>query len=75
MKNDKQGLRILAVLIFMICVLVCILINTIRANLKRYEYYKNGEVGISKECYLNEKNELMCLIDNKFISVDEFYEK
>ena len=74
-KEDKQGLIILGVLMFIACVIICLIINTVRANSTRYEYYKDGQFGISKECYVNEKDDLMCKIDNGFIYVDSYYKK
>ena len=74
-KEDKQGLIILGVLMFIACVIICLIINTIRANSTRYEYYKDGQFGISKQCYVSEKDTPMCLIDDRFIYVESYYEK
>lgn len=68
-------MRILAVFIFMACVAVCLLANYIRVSLKKYEYYKDGQFGISKQCYVNDKDTPMCLIDDRFIYVESYYEK
>lgn len=75
MKKSKEETRILAVFIFMACVAVCLLANYIRVSLKKYEYYKDGQFGISKQCYVSEKDTPMCLIDDRFIYVDSYYEK
>lgn len=75
MKRTKEETRILTVFIFMACVAVCILINYIRVSLKKYEYYKDGQFGISNQCYLTDKGDPMCLIDNQFIWVESYYEK
>ena len=75
MKKSKEETRILAVFIFMACVAVCLLVNYIRVSLKKYEYYKDGQFGISKQCYVNDKGDCMCLIDNNFRSVESYYEK
>lgn len=72
-KNEKDGLRVLVGLIFILGVVMCIIINTIRANLVRYEYYKDGKFGISKECYVTERDECMCKIDNNFVQVEAYY--
>lgn len=74
-KEDKQGLIILGVLMFIACIIICLLINTVRANSTRYEYYKDGQFGISKQCYVNDKDTPMCLIDDRFIYVESYYEK
>lgn len=74
-KEDKQGYIVLAVLIFITSIIICITINSIRVSLIRYEYYKDGEFGISKECYVSDKDVPMCLIDDKFIYVESYYEK
>ena len=74
-KEDKQGLIILGVLMFIACIIICLLINTVRANSARYEYYKDGQFGISKQCYVNDKDTPMCLIDDRFIYVESYYEK
>lgn len=74
MKKNKEETKILTAIIFISCVVLCILINVIRANLKRYEYYKGEEHGISKECYINERDVCMCKINNVFTFVDEYYE-
>lgn len=74
-KEDKQGLITLAVLIFIASILVCIVINSVRANLIRYKYFRGEEIGISKECYVSDKDGCMCLIDNAFRPVDSYYEE
>lgn len=71
---DKQGYKVIAVLIFIASILICIIINTVRANLKKYEYYKDGQFGISKQCYVNDKDTPMCLIEDRFIYVESYYE-
>lgn len=50
------------------------IINVIRVSLIRFEYYKDDSFGISKECYQNDKQQCMCKIDDRFISVDSYYE-
>ena len=74
-KEDKQGLIILGVLIIIAILIICIIINTIRVNLIRYKYFKGEEIGISKECYVNDKDGCMCLIDDAFRPVDSYYQE
>ena len=73
-KEDKQGLITLAVLIFIASILVCIVINSVRANLIKYKYFKGEISGYSNQCYVDDNDGCMCLIDNAFRTVDSYYE-
>lgn len=74
-KEDKQGYMILVILMLMAIILGCTTFNAIRAKLIKYEYYKDGQFGISKTCYINDKDECMCLINGKYDYVDSYYIK
>ena len=54
--EDKQGFIILFVLIFVVAILTCIVINTIRAKSITYEYFIGEKVGKSNECYSDKKD-------------------
>jgi len=73
-KEEKQGIVILLVITILIILVIANIINVIRVNSKQYEYYKDGEFGRSKECYLSDKGDCMCKIDNNFIWVESYYE-
>jgi len=74
MNNDKEGYIVIIVLALIILILVCILINGIKNKVK-YEYFKDGQFGISTKCYVNDREQCMCLIDNQFQYVDSYYKK
>ena len=74
-KEQKQSAIFLGILIFMTGFAICMVANLIRSRLTVYEYYKDNEFGISPRCYVNDKDQCMCLIDNQFQYVDSYYKK
>ena len=73
-KNDHK-LYIAAIVLGLVAVfIVYTLINIIRVNMIRFEYYKDGEFGISNKCYYDNKKECLCKIDGKYEQVESYYE-
>lgn len=73
-KEERDRFIFVSGLIFVTGIAFCMIVNLIRANMTKYEYYKDGQFGISKQCYVSEKGTPMCLIDDRFIFVDSYYE-
>lgn len=72
-KEEKKNIKIFIGVGICIGLLIAILINVLRVNNITYEYYKDDKFGTSNECYVDDKKDCMCKIDNKFVSVDQFY--
>ena len=72
MKEDKEGIVIILILMTISAIIISMIYKSIAGIEKSYEYGKNGEIHKSNKCYL--KNDVTyCEKDNIVIMVDYYY--
>lgn len=71
--NKSNYFKILAIM-FGLCISFCTLVN-VKVNLKKYRYFIGKNIGISKKCIINDTQDCICLVDNKYIVVDGYSEE
>lgn len=72
MKEDKEGIVIILILMAISAIIISMIYKSIAGIEKSYEYGKNGEIHESNKCYL--KNDVTyCEEDNIAIMVDYYY--
>lgn len=72
-KEEKTGLCVFCVICILIIFVIVLIVHSIQLKNKTYEYYKDGQFGISKRCYEN-KGQCYCAINNEFLEVDSYSE-
>lgn len=71
--EEKKNIKLFIGVGICIGLLLAILVNIIRVKTITYEYFKDNKFGKSNQCYVDEKENCMCLIGNQFVVVDQFY--
>lgn len=78
MKNKKNKEEIyvriaIGIGVLILVIVILSLIEITKSSCITYQYFKDGNKGLSKECYETKDQDLMCLINGNFVSVDQYY--
>ena len=71
-KEDKQGYIVILCVLAITGLIVIQIVECIKNRERTYEYAKNGEIGVSSNCYLKD-DVAFCEKDNIKIIVDNYY--
>lgn len=76
-KKNKHIKELRAVLyLSMVITIMVVVFKTVGCTRQKlYEYYTNGKVGTSGNCYQTEQIECYCKINGVFQKVDNYYTK